>query len=90
MAACGTRGNDDELSNRELIAWFREFEQEHPFALRACKSDTIEIELEKPLDNPRLWAQKLIAFNPDICSPDRVAVFEKQLETANRIHFWWD
>ena len=38
MAAFGTHGNDAELSNRELIAKFREFEKENPFALRACKS----------------------------------------------------
>ena len=90
MAAFGTYGNDDQLSNRDLIAWFREFEKEHPFALRACKYDTIEIELDKPLDDPDHWARKLIEFNSDICSYDNVGPFEKQLETATRIHFWWD
>ena len=90
MAAFGTYGNDDELSNRDLIAWFREFEKEHPFALRACKYDTVEIELEKPLDDPRRWAKKLLEFNSDICSYDNLGLFEKELETATRIRFWWD
>ena len=90
MAAFGTHGNDDELSNRDLIAWFREFEREHPFALRACKYDTIVIELERPLDDGKKWAKKLIEFDSDIWHDDDLTFFEKQLETSTRIHFWWD
>jgi hypothetical protein len=62
MAAFGTYGNDAGLSNRELITRFREFEKENPFALRACKYDTIEIELYKPPDDPRRGA----AWEPSI------------------------
>jgi hypothetical protein len=90
MAAFGTFGNDAELSNRELIAKFREFEKENPFALRACKYDTIEIELHKPPDDPNRCAQKLSEFRADRCACDNVGPLEKQLETATRIHFWWD
>jgi len=90
MAAFGTYGNDAELSNHELIAKFREFEKENPFALRACKYDTIEIELHKPLADPKRWAQKLSEFRADSCTCDNVGPLEKQLETATRIHFWWD
>jgi hypothetical protein len=88
MAAFGTHGNDDEVSNRDLIAWFRDFEKEHPFALRGCKGDTIVIELDRPLDDPKKWAKKLVEFDTDICTD--VAFFEKQLATSTRIHFWWD
>jgi ankyrin repeat protein len=90
MAAFGTYGNDAGLSNRDLIARFREFEKENPFALRACKYDTIEIELHKPLDDPKRGAQKLSEFRADSCTCDNVGPLEKQLETATRIHFWWD
>jgi cytohesin len=89
MAAFGTHGNDDELSNRDLIAWFREFGQQHPFVLRGCKNDTVVIDLEKPLEGPKSWAQKLVQFDSDIWSHDQES-FEKHLETATRIHFWWD
>jgi ankyrin repeat protein len=90
MAAFGTYGNDAELCNRELIAKFREFGKENPFALRACKYDTIEIELHKPLDDPQRWAQKLGEFRADSLSCDNVGTLEEELETATRIHFWWD
>jgi ankyrin repeat protein len=89
MAAFGTHGNDDQLSNRDLIAWFREFEKEHPFALRACKYDTIVIELERPLDDPKKWARKLVEFDSDIWHDD-LKSFERHLESSTRIHFWWD
>jgi cytohesin len=89
MAAFGTHGNDDELSNRDLIAWFRDFEKEHPFALRGCKYDTIVIQLERPLDDPKTWAKKLVEFDSDIWSYD-LESFEKHLETTTQIHFWWD
>jgi hypothetical protein len=90
MAAFGTHGNDDELSNRDLIAWFREFEKEHPFALRGCKYDTIVIELKQPLDDPQKWAKKLIEFDSDIWHGDDISLFAKHLETSTQIHFWWD
>ncbi len=89
MAAFGTHGNDDELSNRELIAWFRDFRQEHPFVLRGCKHDTVVIQLERPLEDPKAWAKRLVDFDSDIW-PDELPRFEKHLETATRIHFWWD
>ena len=90
MAAFGTHGNDDELSNRDLIAWFREFEQQYPFVLRSCQHDTVIIDLQKPLDDPAKWARKLIQFNSDICPDDNLDVFERQLATSTQIHFWWD
>ena len=34
--------------------------------------------------------KKLAAFNSDIWPDENLAPFEKQLETATRIHFWWD
>ena len=89
MAAFGTHGNDDELSNRELIAWFRDFRQEHPFVLRGCTYDTVVIQLERPLEDPKTWAKRLVDFDSDIW-PDELPRFEKHLETATRIHFWWD
>jgi ankyrin repeat protein len=89
MAALGTYGNDDELSNRDLIAWFRDFKRDHPFALRGCKYDTVVIELERPLADPKKWAKRLIEFDSDIWHED-LSRFEKHLETATRIHFWWD
>jgi hypothetical protein len=89
MAAFGTHGNDDELSNRDLIAWFRDFRQEHPFVLRGCKYDTVVIQLERPLEDPKTWAKRLVNFGSDIWS-DELLRFEKHLETATTIHFWWD
>ena len=58
--------------------------------LRACKYDTIDIELDKPLDDPKRGAMKLSEFNAEICTYDNVGPLEKQLETATRIHSWWD
>jgi len=90
MAAFGTYGNDDELSNWELINWFREFEKEHPFTLRGCRHDSITIQLDRPLGDGKRWARKLIEFNSDIWPHEDVEPFERQLETETHIHFWWD
>lgn len=89
MAALGTYGNDDELSNRDLIAWFRDFQKDHPFVLRGCKHDTVDIHLEQPLSDPKKWAKRLIEFDSDIWHDD-LSRFEVHLKTATRLHFWWD
>jgi ankyrin repeat protein len=90
MASFGVRANDQEMNTREIIAWFRDFEQEHPFRLRGCKFDTIVIDLERPLDDPKTWARKLQEFDYDMWPDDDLTFFEKNLQTATRLNFWWD
>ena len=90
MAAFGVRANEQEMNTREIIAWLREFEQNHPFRLRSCKFDGLGIELTQPLDDPKLWAKKLQEFDYDMWPDEDLTYFEKQLETLTRLNFWWD
>ena len=89
MAAFGAHGNDEDLSNRDLIAWFRELERDHPYRLLGCKYDTVVIELDKAFDDPQHWAEEIGKFCPDSV-PEDMPLFAKQLRTSRRIHFWWD
>jgi ankyrin repeat protein len=95
MGAFGVRGNDMELTNQDIIKWFRDFETKVPFKLRGCKFDTVIIELEKPLPNPKKWAKKLCEFCPDSFYSDSGECDEpddvvEALRTATKLHFWWD
>lgn len=88
MAALGTHGNEAQLSNRDLIQWFRRLAEEHPFQLRRCTFDALTIELDRPLDEPAVWATKLVKFDSDVY--DDLARVKRELETATRLAFWWD
>ncbi|MCC6694724.1 MAG: ankyrin repeat domain-containing protein [Candidatus Hydrogenedentes bacterium] len=90
MAAFGVRGNDMELTTRDILTWFREMDASEPFRLVGCKFDTVSIELDRPVSNPEVWAVKLSEFCPDSFHSDDDSGLVEQLRTTTRLTFWWD
>ncbi|MCC6490947.1 MAG: ankyrin repeat domain-containing protein [Candidatus Hydrogenedentes bacterium] len=90
MAAFGVRGNDMELTTRDILAWFREMDTTEPFRLVGCKFDTVSIELEQPLSDPEAWAARLSEFCPDSFRSDDDSGLVEELSTTRRLTFWWD
>lgn len=90
MSAFGVRGNDMELSNRDIVQWFRDFEAQVPFRLRGCKFDTVTIQLDAPLKNPKQWVKKLRDFCPDSFGEGTATETANHLKSAATWTFWWD
>ncbi|GMV93853.1 MAG: hypothetical protein AMXMBFR82_36310 [Candidatus Hydrogenedentota bacterium] len=90
MSAFVVRGNDMELSNRDIVQWFRDFEIEVPFRLRGCKFDTVTIQLDAPLPNAKKWVKKLRDFCPDSFGEGTSKELSDLLKTTTRLTFWWD
>ncbi len=90
MSAFAVRGNDMELSNRDIVQWFRDFEVEVPFRLRGCKFDTVTIQLDAPLPKPKKWVKRLRDFCPDSFGEGTSKELADVLKTATRLTFWWD
>jgi ankyrin len=91
MELLGVRGNDQELSTRDIVTWFREFEKEHPFHLRGCRFDIVVLELLSPPSDPSALAEQLVAFCHDYADNfDSRSTMVEHLSTNRRIHLWWD
>jgi ankyrin repeat protein len=90
MGAFGVYGNDVELSNRDLIKWFRALHKVEPFTLRGCRRDTVTIEFDRLIADPKGWAKKMLAFCPDLMADGDTKDFIAKLRTQRRIEFWWD
>ncbi len=91
MELLGVRGNDQELSTRDIVTWFREFEKEHPFHLRGCRFDIVVLELLSTPADPAALAEQLVAFCYDYADNfDSRSTMVEHLSTNRRIHLWWD
>lgn len=88
--AFGVRGNDMELTTRDILAWFREMDATEPFRLVGCEFDTVSIVLERPVSDPEAWAVKLSEFCPDSFHSDDGGELAGQLRVTTRLTFWWD
>jgi hypothetical protein len=92
LALYHVRGNEVELSTRDIISWLREFERDHPFRLRGAGFDVVDLEFTSPLADPASVAQRLVKFCPDLIEqnfPSWEALIQ-HLATTHRLHLWWD
>lgn len=90
MSAFAVRGNDMELTNRDIVQWFRDFETEVSFHLRGCKFDTVTIQLDAPLPDAKQWVKKLRDFCPDSFGEGTAKEVAGVLKTTTKLTFWWD
>jgi len=88
----GVSANEMEWSTRQIIAWLRDFEQDHPFRLRGCSFDVVEIEFTNPLADPESVAGRLARFCPDLICQNfpSMAALVRHLASTRRVHLWWD
>ena len=81
-----------QWSPRQIIAWLRDFERDHPFRLRGASFDVVEIEFTSPLADPESVARRLAKFCPDLICQNfpSMAALVRHLATTRRVHLWWD
>ena len=90
-AAFGVHGNDQELSNREVLAWMRDLDAEQPFRLTACRFDTLGIEFGKPVRAPHKLARRMLKFCQDLDGSFETARdLATHLREKQAVTFWWD
>jgi ankyrin repeat protein len=88
----GVSANEMQWSTRQIIAWLRDFERDHPFRLRGCRFDIVEIEFTSPLADPESVAGRLAKFCPDLIDQNfpSMAALVRHLAATRRVHLWWD
>ena len=92
MVAFGVRGNDQELSTRDIVRWFRDLDQVEPFELRGVKFDVVDIEFKRPVADPERMARRMADFCHDLVGsePDEIGRLTDYLRNQRRVRFWWD
>jgi ankyrin repeat protein len=92
MVAFGVRGNDQELSTRDIVGWFRKLDKQEPFELRGVKFDVVDIEFRQLVADPDGLARRMVEFCHDLVGsePEDVARLADHLRTERRVRFWWD
>ncbi len=96
LAACGPAkaGDDDGLGRPDTVAWFRELDRRHPFALRGAGRDFVDVRFLDPIAPAA--AASLAARVHEFC-PDAIdqgagtrEKLARQIEERGTIYFWWD
>ncbi len=93
VLACSTDGANYGHSTRDIIAWLRELEKDHPFLLTSCGRDFVAGEFAAPVQDAAALAQHMVKFCPDLIdgetikSPKDVA---QALAADQGFFFWWD
>ena len=92
MAVFGVNANEQQKDTREIIHWFRQLDQEHPFQLRGCRFDAVEIEFDRLVEDPAKMAQRMYDFCHDLVGQgfETLDKLADHLKADRRVWFWWD
>ena len=92
LLARGTNGANHGHGTRAIIAWLLEMENTNPFILTGCGSDFLLGRFLGTVRQADEWAEKMVAFCPDLDdgTPDAVRRLAVELEQSGWFAFWWD
>ncbi len=87
-----TNGDNDDISNEDVIAKLREWEKGSPFEIIGAENDWIEIEFKKLPKNLRSFVEDLEDFCPDAVEGGASAeeILVKELQKTRRLYLSWD
>jgi len=87
-----TNGDNDDVSNEDVIAKLREWGKGSPFEIIGAENDWIEIEFKKLPKNLKSFVEDLEDFCPDAVEDGASAEEElvKELQKNRRLYLWWD
>lgn len=87
-----TNGENEDISNEDVIATLREWGKGSPFEIIGAENDWIEIEFKKLPKNPRSFVEDLEDFCPDAVEDGASAEEElvKEMQKTRRLYLWWD
>ena len=87
-----TNGDNDDVSNEDVIAKLREWGKGSPFEIIGAENDWIEIEFKKLPKNLKSFVEDLEDFCPDAVEDGASAEEElvKELQKTRRLHLSWD
>ena len=92
VAAVGTYGNDQELSNADLLQYLLNLQQTDPFEITAARRDTLKIRFLDKVGDPVRLARSLYGICSDVIHQG-YGTMDKLVEAirgTRRVNLWWD
>jgi ankyrin repeat protein len=92
VAAMGTHGNEEELTNVDLLAFLLQLEQQQPFQIMAVCRDTLRLRFLDDVGDPLKLGRELYGICSDVIhqgygSMDQLVDVIRNTRTVN---LWWD
>ncbi len=86
----GTIGED--LENKDIIAWFKSLETEHPFIITGAGSTWVMARFLQPVAKAENLVSRLLAFSPDAVSGKSTsrASMIRELQRTGQFTLAWD
>jgi hypothetical protein len=96
LAAVGVAPGGDYgpygLHSPDVVAWFRELDQDNPFQLVGCRHDTVDVKFTRAVEDPENLARRMYEFCSDMVDQGTGTLgrLVEELRDRGRAHFWWD
>lgn len=87
-----TNGEDEDVSNEEIIARLREWGKDSPLEIIGAENDWIELEFKKVPKNLKSFVKELEDFCPAVIEDGTSAEEElvKDIQKTKRLYLWWE
>ncbi|OPZ27248.1 MAG: Ankyrin repeats (3 copies) [Lentisphaerae bacterium ADurb.BinA184] len=92
MVYTGVNGVNYDITNHLVLKWMRRLDAQHPYALHGSGADFLSGRFAAAVTNPRVLAEAMYAFCPDMVDQGAGTVEEltADLERRSDFYFWWD
>jgi hypothetical protein len=87
VAASGLESGRGGQSTHDLIEWLQALDQENPFVVTLCSRDALVGKFLQPIQNARLWAERMQQLCPDFETTDDALA--KELEETQTFFLGW-
>lgn len=92
LRAVQTDGINYDITNEQVIAKLKEWEQRYPFTITGAGLDWVEVRFERPPTDLEAFAKEVYAFCPDVVDQGSGSVSElaKEIGKTQTLFLWWD
>ena len=92
VAAVGTSAPNHDISNRDIVAWLRALQTEHPFTLTGAGEDWLAARFAVPPRDAMRLARRIHAFCPDVVEQGvgSVSALADDIVKTRQLYCWWN
>jgi len=86
------QGNDFQISNEDVIGWFKKWDAQFKFRITGVGIDFIEADILTEPTNYQKLATEIYSMCPDVVDQgtDTVEKLAKEMKGNKTMYFWWD
>jgi ankyrin repeat protein len=90
LACSGVNGDNYGLTTRDVVKWFGDEQKAHPFLVKGCSYDFVDVRFTTPMKDVKAFVKKLVEFCPDMDEGEGTRDVAAELARSGDCFFWWD